>query len=499
MAKERQMSANEDVPLLSSEYDYLRGEKNAVGSVLAADKKNPLLSAEPQKPLKEKKEPSAKTLAANSKNAQKSTGARTDAGKAKSSLNAVKHGLTCSSKTLALFDLGEGYEEQAKWILDDLNPKGAIEVLLVEQIISSKKHLYLAESIENGIHTRLRMKDTQYIDQIVEYRSRGHYKQEDASVKAMRKEKIIKTLKIAPEVMTAKAYDESLPKGTDALTSISRYRLPLVKGLRNAIQDYIKYKSSDKERAGEADDTDEESMHADDSSGEQQPVDVLQISGEEANEDIGNADDCNCALCQDDEVADNTTEEDYEDPFGVSSRKFCLGDDGYTYFSPTNSAGMGGAATVGKAADSEMIYCLSMDTFAEDINSWDVDKFFEDLTPEQRKWLEEFDREMAAAEQSLQSEPFVIQSLESKMALVPEIMRNWRNAKKQEFLDADYDPEDVEKLFNDLEESRPLVAPFIKVDSGPQEAADEDDVESVAADEDDSEPQDGDGEDDAGR
>jgi len=79
--------------------------------------------------------PFDKRLAANRRNAQKSTGPRTDEGKARSSLNAVKHGLTAQTALLN----GEDAEELrtfAESFEKHLRPMGPLQKILVQRIIA---------------------------------------------------------------------------------------------------------------------------------------------------------------------------------------------------------------------------------------------------------------------------------------------------------------------------------------------------------------------------
>jgi hypothetical protein len=85
---------------------------------------------------------------ANRLNAQKSTGPRTDEGKAVSSQNAVKHGLFAREAVIhgenpAQFDL---YREA---FLADLRPVGPMESMLAERIVSLAWRLQRAERLQN--------------------------------------------------------------------------------------------------------------------------------------------------------------------------------------------------------------------------------------------------------------------------------------------------------------------------------------------------------------
>jgi hypothetical protein len=72
-------------------------------------------------------------IESNKRNAQKSTGPTTEVGRAKSSRNALKHGLTAEQVTIEGEDPKQ-FEAFRDDILESLCPKGAIEEQLAEQI-----------------------------------------------------------------------------------------------------------------------------------------------------------------------------------------------------------------------------------------------------------------------------------------------------------------------------------------------------------------------------
>jgi len=93
---------------------------------------------------------SEQKLAANRRNAQKSTGPRTLSGKAIASMNAVKHGL-CSSKPLIT---GENEAEYASFVdrwLDELRPSGARQELMAEQIILAAWQIRRVPGLRAGV------------------------------------------------------------------------------------------------------------------------------------------------------------------------------------------------------------------------------------------------------------------------------------------------------------------------------------------------------------
>lgn len=71
--------------------------------------------------------------AANRANAQKSTGPRTDAGKARASLNAISHGLSSARAVLPDEDADE-YARSIRELEADMKPRGALERQLVHRI-----------------------------------------------------------------------------------------------------------------------------------------------------------------------------------------------------------------------------------------------------------------------------------------------------------------------------------------------------------------------------
>ena len=72
-------------------------------------------------------------LAANRQNAQHSTGPKTEAGKAQSRRNALKHGIFAANMFVYGENLGE-YQELLGALREDLAPVGAVEELLVEKV-----------------------------------------------------------------------------------------------------------------------------------------------------------------------------------------------------------------------------------------------------------------------------------------------------------------------------------------------------------------------------
>ncbi len=96
---------------------------------------------------------SPKQIAANRRNAVKSTGPRTPEGRAVSKMNALKHGILSRQVLVRGQVLQESPKEftalhQRFW--DDLQPEGPVEELLVDQIVTAHWRLRRALSAEAG-------------------------------------------------------------------------------------------------------------------------------------------------------------------------------------------------------------------------------------------------------------------------------------------------------------------------------------------------------------
>src|SRR6202140_4817131 len=88
--------------------------------------------------------------AANKANAQKSTGPRTEAGKQRSKLNALRHGLTGQTIVLPTED-HSAYQRHSQSFLDECQPKGAIETQLVQSLLDTSWQLNRAAAVETNL------------------------------------------------------------------------------------------------------------------------------------------------------------------------------------------------------------------------------------------------------------------------------------------------------------------------------------------------------------
>src|SRR5258706_2257863 len=90
--------------------------------------------------------PSEKKIAANRRNAQKSTGPKTLSGKTIASMNALKHGLCARKPIVTGEDQAEFAQFAADWV-DELRPVGARERLCAEQAILNAWQLRRGSSV----------------------------------------------------------------------------------------------------------------------------------------------------------------------------------------------------------------------------------------------------------------------------------------------------------------------------------------------------------------
>jgi hypothetical protein len=93
---------------------------------------------------------SEKQLAANRANAQRSTGARTAAGKANSSRNNLRHGLTGQISLLPTEDR-EAHDNFCNELIDSFTPETPMECQLAQSIAEDSWRLNRARAIENNM------------------------------------------------------------------------------------------------------------------------------------------------------------------------------------------------------------------------------------------------------------------------------------------------------------------------------------------------------------
>ena len=95
---------------------------------------------------------------ANRLNAQKSTGPRTEAGKAVVAQNAVRHGLLAEKTVISGEDPGQ-FESYRAQLLAELHPAGAMEAILAERIVGLAWRLRRADRLQAEVFDTLLARD----------------------------------------------------------------------------------------------------------------------------------------------------------------------------------------------------------------------------------------------------------------------------------------------------------------------------------------------------
>ena len=93
---------------------------------------------------------SDKQLEANRRNAQHSTGAKTEEGRNRSRMNALRHGLTGQVTTMTDDDR-TAHNNLSKALIADLAPEGAMETQLAQRVATDSWRLNRASAIEENL------------------------------------------------------------------------------------------------------------------------------------------------------------------------------------------------------------------------------------------------------------------------------------------------------------------------------------------------------------
>jgi hypothetical protein len=101
-------------------------------------------------PSKKPEATSEKQIAANRRNAARSTGPKSPEGKDAIKLNALKHGLLAKGALLPGED-SDSFQELSDRMCGDLQPEGALEMALVERIVAGLWRLLRLQRVEAGI------------------------------------------------------------------------------------------------------------------------------------------------------------------------------------------------------------------------------------------------------------------------------------------------------------------------------------------------------------
>ena len=157
---------------------------------------------------------SLKQIRANQRNALKSTGPRTQEGKAAVRHNALTHGLLAKETLLSEEDQ-KVLAKLGAAVRDRLRPEGELEDLLVDRIVSAVWRLRRAQKIEAGV---LEHKRKDFINDIEKYSFMDPVDDENG-----------------PEALGL-AWIRSIVN-TDVLSPLSRYETALERGLYRALHE----------------------------------------------------------------------------------------------------------------------------------------------------------------------------------------------------------------------------------------------------------------------
>lgn len=187
---------------------------------------------------------SDKQLAANRRNAQKSTGPRSSAGKAVSRMNALQHGLTAEQVVLPDESV-KGFEAFRAALCDEFDPKSMFEAALVDDIALLMWRLRRAHRIEVML---LKVR-------------RAEHKVKDARKAALRKSNTRLADEISARFSLPSVSSESLDQArkevadpslslghaflldiasNDGLTKLSRYETTLRRNLERTLMQFNK-------------------------------------------------------------------------------------------------------------------------------------------------------------------------------------------------------------------------------------------------------------------
>lgn len=119
-----------------------------------------------------------KRLAANRRNALKSTGPKTPEGKARTSMNALKHGLRASSLAVPFLEKEEDWTIHRDFVVRDLSPAGYLETVLSERVASMLWRLgrvvrYESATVSAAINTAGEDDDLQAVEDPEEAKKRA--------------------------------------------------------------------------------------------------------------------------------------------------------------------------------------------------------------------------------------------------------------------------------------------------------------------------------------
>lgn len=204
---------------------------------------------------------SEKQAQANRRNARKSTGPKTQDGKAVVRFNALKHGLRAENALLLPGEDSEDLDKLAKRVRSDLNPVGEMEHLLVERIISATWRLRRANQIETGILA------WEYYGIQSDRASREVRKYEDNQLSSLfgettitdehKHEQALKKVREIDEIRESEipTLGMAFMKAQDAFTKLARYETTIERSLYRALEHLERLQTSRKAQGNDPEDT----------------------------------------------------------------------------------------------------------------------------------------------------------------------------------------------------------------------------------------------------
>jgi hypothetical protein len=174
----------------------------------------------------------ASRSAVNRANAQHSTGPRTEAGKQRSSLNALRHGLTAAHLVIGPEDRAE-IEQMLAEFRDEIEPKGPLQHALFDQLVSAAWNLRRVRRMETELCAAAQsyrdLLDDEQLQKKLDRLSRHHTRLERSFHRALKELKAFHTDAALIPTLPASLVESSSPlasfheiaKRTQHLTGMS--------------------------------------------------------------------------------------------------------------------------------------------------------------------------------------------------------------------------------------------------------------------------------------
>jgi len=179
----------------------------------------------------------AAALAANRRNAQRSTGPRTSRGKIRSSLNALRHGLRARSAILPGEDR-RAFRNLHRSFCDHFRPSGPLQQLLVEQMAIAYWKLSRVSRIEAFVFAHRSTDDHTLADFLRALHQRRHANDEEAKDEPEADEP-----PPTPDQLLARAYIRDTA-GANTFARLSQYEMRLERSFYRAWRELRRLQSN---------------------------------------------------------------------------------------------------------------------------------------------------------------------------------------------------------------------------------------------------------------